>query len=188
MIYPTPLLVQEISPHALFLKTLRAGGGIAVLAVTFFPTARTPTASFFAAEAAFLVFFTMVVPVEMAEMLLWLLTFLTSSDSLATSTPRFGLTAAAFVVVGLVALRPPAAFGRPGLAFSFTMLARSAVAAAAAALAGDANLIGEIGFRGDVGSAKCGFCGDLSSIRTGDWGRVRELADFGERTVEGFVA
>ena len=68
------------------------------------------------------------------------------------------------------------------------MLARSAVAAAAAALAGDANLIGEIGFRGDVGSAKCAFCGDLSSIRIGDWGRVRELADLGERTVEGFVA
>ena len=70
MIYPTPLLVQEISTHALFLKTLRAGGGIPVPAVTFFPTARTPTVSFFAAEAAFLVFFTIVVPVEIAEMLL----------------------------------------------------------------------------------------------------------------------
>ena len=107
---------------------------------------------------------------------------------MAAPTPRFGLTTAAFVVVGLVALRPPAAFVRPGLAFSFTMLARSAVAAAAAALAGDANLTGEIDFRGDVGSAKCAFCGDLSSIRIGDWGRVRELADFGERTVDGFVA
>ena len=159
-----------------------------MLAATFFPTARTPTVSFFAAEAAFLVFFTIVVPVEMADMLLWLLTFLPSSDSLAASTPRFGLAAAAFVVVGLVALRPPTAFGRPGLAFSFTMLARSAVAAAAAALAGDASLIGEMVFRGDVGSAKCAFCGDLSSIRIGDWGRVRELADLGERTVEGFVA
>ena len=70
MIYPTPPLFQEICTHALFLKTLLAGGGIAVLAVTFFPTARTPTVSFFAAEAAFLVFFTIVVPVEIADMLL----------------------------------------------------------------------------------------------------------------------
>lgn len=68
------------------------------------------------------------------------------------------------------------------------MLARFAVAAAAAALAGDANLIGDIGFRGDVGCAKYNFCGDLSSGWTGDWGRVRELADLGESTVDGFVA
>ena len=68
------------------------------------------------------------------------------------------------------------------------MLARLAVAAAAAFLAGDASLIGETGFRGDVGNAKYDFCGDLSSGRIGDWGRVRELADLGERTVDGFVA
>ena len=67
------------------------------------------------------------------------------------------------------------------------MLARLAVAAAAAVLAGDANLIGEMGFRGDVGCAKYNFEGEFSSGRTGDCGRVRELADFGERTVDGFV-
>ncbi len=85
-------------------------------------------------------------------------------------------------------MRPAAAFGRPGLAFSFTILARLAVAAATADLAGDANLIGEMGFRGEVGCVKYAFCGDLSSERIGDWGRVRELADFGERTVDGFVS
>lgn len=68
------------------------------------------------------------------------------------------------------------------------MLARLAVAAAAAVLAGDASLIGENGFKGEVGSAKYDFCGELSSGRIGDWGRVRELADLGERTVDGFVA
>ena len=66
-------------------------------------------------------------------------------------------------------------------------MARLAVAAAAAAFAGDANLTGETDFRGDVGFAKYDFCGDLSSGRIGDWGRVRELADLGERTVDGSV-
>lgn len=31
------------------------------------------------------------------------------------------------------------------------------------------------------------FCSEHSAGRMGDWGRVRELADFGERTVEGLV-
>ena len=69
--YPTPLGAEKHSTHALFLKTLLPGGGIAVPAVTFFPTARTPMSFFFAAvTGAFLVFFTMVVPVEILDMLL----------------------------------------------------------------------------------------------------------------------
>ena len=68
------------------------------------------------------------------------------------------------------------------------MLARLAVAAAAAALVGDASLTGEMNFRGDAGCAEYNFCGDFMSGRIGDWGNVRELADLGERTVDGFVA
>lgn len=67
------------------------------------------------------------------------------------------------------------------------MLAKFAVAAAAAALAGDAVLIGEQGFKGETGRERYDFCGEHRAGRIGDWSRVRELADFGDRTVDGFV-
>jgi len=42
------------------------------------------------------------------------------------------------------------------------------VAAAAAALAGDATLIGENGFNGDTGRERCNFCGEHRAGRTGN--------------------
>lgn len=96
--------------------------------------------------------FTMVVPVEALDILLVLLTFRTSSGSCAACAPRFVVAPGPFAVpVELEALRPVPAFGRPAFGFSPTILARLAVAAAAAAFAGDATLTGEIGFRGDAG-------------------------------------
>lgn len=93
--------------------------------------------------------------------------------------------AAAFVIVGFLALRPVPVFGRPGFRFSLSIFARFMVAAVAAAFAGDADFTDDVGFRGDIVYARYDFCGDPSPALIGDWGRVRELADFGDKTVDG---
>ena len=148
--------------YALFRNTLRPDGGGAS-AATFFPTARTPISGFLLAPAVapFFVFFTIVVVFDALEILLVLLAFRISSGSgfcTGAAAPRFARTVPAFfTVVGLVALRPVPALGRPGLGFSLTKTARLAVAAAAAALAGDAVLIGENCFKGDSGWERYDF-------------------------------
>ena len=139
--------------HGLFLRTLRPAGGGFVATVTFLPTAPTPISFLFAVAAgAFFPPFTIVVPVEASDILLVLLTFRTSSGSSAPLTPRFVRVAGRFAAVfEAETLRPPPVRGRPALGFSLIMLARLAVAAAAAALAGDVPFMGEIAFSGDTG-------------------------------------
>lgn len=85
------------------------------------------------------------VPVDDAlDILLVLLTFRKSSVTWRAPAPRLPRAPAPFaVVVALVAFEPVAAFRRPDLGFSLTILARAAVAKAAAALAGEAGLTGE---------------------------------------------
>ncbi len=155
---------------------------------TFLPTARTPTSLFLlAAVGAFFALFTMVVAMDTLDRLLVLLAFRTSSGSCVGPAPLLALVFPTFVVVGLLAFRVVPAFGRPALDFSPTMLARLAVAAAVATLAGETILIGEKCFSGEAGCERYGFCGEHRVGRTGDWGKVRELADLGERTEEGLV-
>lgn len=123
--------------HGRFLNTLLPAGGGSAVAVAFFPAALTP-APFFSVVGAFFAFLTIVVPVDIAELLLVLLTVLSPSISCLFSGAFFDL-AAAF---------PAAALGRPGFGLSGTILARVAVAAAAAATF---DLVGEvIGFNGDA--------------------------------------
>lgn len=91
-----------------------------------------------------------VVPADVLESLLLLLT-----DRLSIGTfsiPRLVLVAAGLAVAdGLVAFRPVLAFARVGLALSFVMLVKFAVAVIAAALAGEPDLNGGIGFSGEAG-------------------------------------
>lgn len=177
--------------QALFRNTLRAGAGASAPGATFLPTACTLTSFFLlAAVGAFFALLTIVVPSDALDILLVLLTFRISSGSCVGPAPLFARVFAAFVAVGLLALRAVPALGRPNLAFAPTIVARLAVAAAAAALAGDVvgtTLIGERGFRGEAGRETYDFCGEHRTGRTGDCGNVREFADLGERTVDGLV-
>ena len=124
------------------------------------------------ARGGFFVFFTIIVPVDMAELLLVLLTVLNPSDSVTDSCSRFDFAVAGF---------PPAPFGRPGFGFTIAILANDAVAATVSAFTG-----GTLGFRGDAGRELKDFWGEPKVGRIGDCGRVREFADLGERTVDGF--
>ena len=120
--------------------------------------------------ATFLMGFTMVVPVDIAELLLVLLTVLRPSFFSSLSN------------VALAALDAPcflgAAFGRPGLVFSLTIPANAAVAVTVFDLLGTFN-----SFNGDVECAPTGFCGEPRVLLTGDCGSVRELADLGDKTL-----
>lgn len=161
--------MRYIKFQALLRNTLLAGAGASAPAVTFFPIALTPTSLFLlAAGGAFLLLTTIVVPAEVLDRLLVLLTFRTSSGSCKGPAPLLPRVVAAFVVAELLAFRVVPAFGRPALDFSPTRLARLAVAATAAALAGDEDLTGEKCFKGDVECERCDFCGEHMAGRTGD--------------------
>ena len=127
----------------LFRNTLLPVAGTSAAAATFFPVARTPISFFFTAAGTFLAFFTIVVPVDALEALLELLTLRESSNSCAFSAPRLVLVPCTFVLFVVVAFGPVAVFGRPALGFSLSILARAAVATAAAALAGETAFTGE---------------------------------------------
>lgn len=132
---------------------------------------------------------------EVVDTSLLLLAILTSTATCGATAPRFALVAAGFeaAAVGFVAFLPAAAFPRVVLGFSTTILATVAVAAMAADLAGESCFDGEscfegdMGFSGEAGRERCDFCGEPSTGRIGEWGRVRELEDLGERTVQGLV-
>ncbi len=117
--------------------------GPSAAAAVFFPVARTPVSFFFTPAGAFLAFFTIVVPVDTLDVLLELLTLRESSSSCAFSCPRLVLVPCNFAFFVVVAFGPVAVFGRPALGFSLSILARAAVAIAAAALAGEAAFTGE---------------------------------------------
>lgn len=144
--------------YARFRKTLLSAGGTSALAAaTFFPAARTPTLGFFFLLATVVVavfnlpfFFMIVVPVDVLETLLLLLTDRFSTG--AFNMPRFGLVAAGLAVAdGLVAFRPVLAFALVGLPLSFVTIVKSAATVIAAAFAGEADLNGGIGFSGEAG-------------------------------------
>ena len=154
------------------------------------------TALFLLAGAALAVivfppFLVIVVPVEVLEVLLVLLTDRISVGPLLT--PRLGLVTAGLFVglgaCGLLALRPNVpAFARVDLVLPMTTLTAFRVAASAADLAGAINFGGITGFSGETGREIFVFCNGSCTACTGDWGRVRELDDFGESIVEGFGA
>lgn len=135
-------------------------------------------------------FLIIVVPVEVAEALLVLLTDRTSVGTLFA--PRFGRVATGLLVglgaCGLLALRPIVlVFALVDLVLPMTTLTAFRVAAIAADLPGATNFGGIIGFNGEAGRERVVLCGSCMEC-VGDWGRVRELDDFGESTVDGFGA
>ena len=75
----------------------------------------------------------------------------------------------------------------------FARLVVAAMAARAADLAGESCLDGEscfdgdTGFKGEAGRERWDFWVEPNAGRMGECGRVRELEDLGERTVEGLV-
>jgi len=100
----------------------------------------------------------MVVPVDVAEVLLLLLTVRFSAATGPVGAALLGRAADALgSVTSFDILRPVAATVRPGFDFSPTIFARVVVAARAAVLAGDVILIGDAGFNGEVGRERCGF-------------------------------
>lgn len=137
-----------------------AGASVFVLA-TFFPAALTPMpflAGALAAGGAFAFVFTMVVPVDTAEVLLLLLTVRFSAVAGPVGAALLGRAADALgSITGFDALRPIAATVRPGFDFSPTIFASVVVAARATDLAGDTILIGDTGFNGEVGRERYGF-------------------------------
>lgn len=149
---------KQKNHHARFRNTLLSVGGASTpAAATFFPAARTPTLRFFILLVAvvtavfnFLPFLMIVVPADVVEVLLLLLT-----DRLSIGTfniSRLDLVAAGLAVAdGLVAFRPELVFARVGLALSFVMLVMFAVTVIAAAFAGEADLNGSIGLSGEAG-------------------------------------
>jgi hypothetical protein len=164
--------------------------GLALGLITFFllVTAAPATVGF----APLLI---IVVPVEVPEVLLLLLTERLSMGTVFT--PRLGLVVtglgtglgAGLGAGGLLALRPNVlAFAREDLVFPITTLTALRVAAIAADLAGPAIFGGIISFNGEAGCNGFIFCGGSSTERIGDCGRVRELDDFGESTMEGLTA
>lgn len=108
---------------------------------------------------------------DVVETSLPLLAILASATACVAPAPRLALVVAGFeaVAVGLVAFLPAPAFARVALGFSATMLARVAVAAMAADLAGESCLNGkscldgescfegDIGFKGEAGRERCDF-------------------------------
>lgn len=193
------IVIEFTNAQARFLKTLLPAGGASA---TFFLAALTPRFAFFffcaavtVAAGAFLPLLITVVAFEVAEILLWLLTVRISATGGGASTPRFGRVDVGLVAaaVGFVTFRPVAGLPRIGFGFSATASARCAVAAMAADLAGEVGLVGGscfdglINFRGEAGCETYCFCGEPKTGRMGDCGRVRELEDLGESTVEGFV-
>lgn len=182
-------------PHVLFRKTLLPGGGASTGTATFFAAglALALVILFLLAIAALAAvglvpLLIIVVPVEVPEVLLLLLTERLSTGALFT--PRLGLVVAGLGAGlgagGLLALRPNVlAFARVDLVFPITTLTALRVAAIAADLAGATIFGGIISFNGEVECDGFVFCGGSSTERIGDWGRVRELDDFGESTVEG---
>lgn len=136
-------------------------------------------------------FLVIVVPVEVLEVLLVLLTDRISVGPLLT--PRLGLVTTGLFVdlggCGLLALRPNVpAFARVDLVLPMTTLTAFRVAASAADLAGAINFGGITGFSGETGREIFVFCNGSCIACIGDWGSVRELDDFGESIVEGFGA
>ena len=140
--------------YARFLKTLRPIDGASEGPAIFLMPAFAPTVLFVAAVGAFLAFFTIVVPVDMAELLLVLLTVLSGSNSSARFSTLFDL-----VVADLAA----EAFGRPAFGFSVIALAIAAVAAAVLAFIGE-----NVGLSGDTGREFKGFDGEPRAGSTGD--------------------
>ena len=160
------------------LNTLRPFAGASVAVAAFFTgAALVPTAFltvFAAAAGAFFVGFTIVVPVENAELLEVLLTVLSPSGS--------GAAFACFLT-GLESVALPAfVLGRPAFV-PLTILSSVAVAAAAPVFPVDRS-----GFNGEVALDAVVLCGESPSYRIGDWGNVREFADLGESTVDGLGA
>ena len=98
-------------------------------------------------------------PVDVAEVLLLLLTVRVSVGVGPVGAPLFGRAAVALgsTTTGFDALRPVAASTRPAFGFSPAMFAKVVVAARTADLAGGAILMGDAGFSGEVGCEKCGF-------------------------------
>lgn len=104
--------------------------------------------------------------------------------------PRLGRVEAGLVAAA--AFRPVVALPRIALGFSASTSTSWVVAAMAADLAGETGFAnvncfeGLMGFR-ETGRKRWDFWGEPSVGRMGDWGRVRELDDLGESTVDGFV-
>lgn len=183
--------------QARFLKTLLPGGGPSTTRATFFVVVLALVFTFLVlfAEAATAATLPplriIVVPVEVADVLLVLLTDRVSVETLFT--PRFGLVTAGLLIgldtCGLLVLRLNAlAFPRVDFVLLTITLTVFSAAAITADLAGVASFGGIIGFNGDAACERCGFC-DRSCIEcVGDWRRVRELDDLGESTVDGFGA
>ena len=186
-----PFAIRSVPSHGLFRSTLlpAAGPSTFALAATFFPAALSATFFFAAVEGGALPrFLTTVVPVEVLEMLLLLLTDRFAGASGTTGAPRFDLVTASFGAAGgFVALRAGAGLPRASFGSSLTEPAIVAGAATVVSLAGEAAFRGEAGFRGETGRARYDFCGEPNGGRIGENGRVRELEDLGESTVDGLV-
>ena len=94
--------------HGLFLSTLRVVGGSAFIGTTFFPAALTAAVLVFAEAtvAPRVAFFTTVVPVEVPDALLLLLTIRLSGPLAILALPRFALvTGALAAAAGFEAFR-----------------------------------------------------------------------------------
>lgn len=190
--------VERKSHHVRFLKTLLPGGGPSTVVAAFFVTGLAPVlrtlillAGGALAAAVLLPFLIIVVPVEVPEVLLVLLTDRISDGPLLT--PRLGLVATGLLIgfgaCGLLAWRPNVpAFARVDLVLPMTTLTAFRVAAIAVDLAGAISFGGIIGFNGEAGRERFVFCSGSCIVCIGDWGRVRELDDFGESIVDGFGA
>lgn len=129
------------------------------------------------------------VPVEVLDVLLVLLTDRISVGPLFA--PLLGLDTTGLLIgfgaCVLLALRSiVVAFARVDLVLPMTTLTALRVAASAADLAGAINFGGMTGFNGETGREIFVFCNGSCIACIGDWGRVRELDDFGESIVEGF--
>lgn len=95
--------------------------------------------------------------------------------------PRLSFLAAGFAAAGPVALRAILAFDRVTLGFSFVLLVMVSKTLGAVALGLEATFVDGIGFSGEAGWAGKDF---WVRWRTGEWGRVRELDDFGDKTID----
>lgn len=168
--------------QARFLNTLLPAAGGASAFTAFFPAALTPPRFCAAVGALFPPRFTTVVAFDVVDISLPLLTILVSVTGGAAAA-----LLALVIVVGFVAFRPPPRATLPR-GFGPFSLAKVAVAATATDFAGESCLEGESGLRGEVGRPRSGFCGEGRLMgRIGDWGRVREFEDLGERIVDGLV-
>lgn len=148
-----------MSSHGLFRSTLRPAGGASTfaLAATLFPAALSTTFFFAAVEGGALPpFLTTVVPVEVLEVLLLLLTDRSTAGSCMTGAPRFDrVTAILGAAGGFVAFRAGAAF--PRTIFGFSGTKNTTGAATPISLVGEATLRGEAGLSGENGRARKDF-------------------------------